>query len=126
VQLPPHFRIDVERLERFLDLVPKQVAAAFEFRHASWNDPRVMDVLASRSAAWVTVDEDGAEPPTPLPRTADWTYLRLRGPAYGAESLARWRDAVSGFERAFIYFKHEDEALGPKLAERMQALAAGS
>jgi hypothetical protein len=49
--------------------------------------------------------------------------LRLRGPAYGTESLVRWRDSLGSFERAFVFFKHEDEALGPKLAGRMQALA---
>ena len=122
VQLPPHFRIDVERLERFLELVPERVPAAFEFRHASWQDPAVFDVLTSRGAAWVTVDDEDAEPGT-LPRTASFTYLRLRAPGYVPASLERWLDACAGFERAFVFFKHEDEGIGPKLAEQMQESA---
>ncbi|HEX6996371.1 MAG TPA: DUF72 domain-containing protein [Gammaproteobacteria bacterium] len=123
VQLPPHFRIDVERLARFLELVPERVPAAFEFRHDSWRDPAVHDVLASRGAAWVTVDDEDAEPGS-LPRTASFTYLRLRAPGYAPPSLERWLDACSGFERAFVFFKHEDEAAGPKLAEQMQRMQA--
>ena len=118
VQLPPQFRVDVERLERFLDLVPEDVPAAFEFRHASWREPTVIDVLSSRGAAWVTVDDEDAEPGE-LPRTASFTYLRLRAPGYTPASLERWREACAGFERAFVFFKHEDEATGPKLAEQM-------
>src|SRR5690606_6332019 len=41
VQLPPQFRVDVDRLRRFLDLVPSDVPAAFEFRHPSWRDDAV-------------------------------------------------------------------------------------
>lgn len=123
VQLPPQFRIDVERLERFLELVPERAPAAFEFRHASWRDPAVFDVLASRGAAWVTVDDEDEEPPE-LPRTGSFTYLRLRAPGYTPASLARWLDACAGFERAFVFFKHEDEAAGPKLAEQMRRIGA--
>src|SRR5690606_25390499 len=118
VQLPPQFRVDVERLERFLELVPEGVPAAFEFRHASWRDQAVFDVLAARRAAWVAVGDEGAEPGE-LPHTASFTYLRLRAPGYTPESLERWRNACTPFERAFVFFKHEDEAAGPKLAERM-------
>lgn len=119
VQLPPQFRIDVERLERFLELVPEGVATAFEFRHDSWQDARVLAALESRGAAWVTTDDEDRDPGN-LPRTASWTYLRLRAPTYGPESLERWRNACETFERAFVFFKHEDEARGPKLAEQMQ------
>ncbi len=122
VQLPPQFRIDVERLERFLELMPRRVPAAFEFRHASWRDPAVMEALAARAAAWVVVDEEDAPPEQPLPHTANWTYLRLRAPGYAEASLERWRDACADFDRAFVFFKHEDEGIGPRLAEQMQHL----
>lgn len=115
VQLPPHARADVARLERFLDLVPDQVPVAFEFRHASWADPSVYDTLAARGAAWVTADNDGGAPPE-LPATTSWTYLRLRAPAYPLQLLRAWKARCEPFERAFVYFKHEDEGSGPALA----------
>jgi len=123
VQLPPQFRIDVDRLQAFLDLVPDGVPAAFEFRHASWRDDAVLAALAGRGAAWVETDEHGAPAPDVLPRSARCTYLRLRAPGYAPEALDSWRRACAAFDRAYIYFKHEDEALGPALAERMQAAA---
>lgn len=122
VQLPPHLRADVGRLERFLALVPADIPVAFEFRHASWRDDAVFATLHKHSAAWVSVDTAGAVPSAPLPETAPWTYLRLRAPAYETATLRAWCDACTSFEQAFVFFKHESAAEAPALAERMQRL----
>lgn len=124
VQLPPHARANVDNLDAFLKLVPDPVPVAFEFRHASWRDDDVLGVLGKHSAAWVTADNDGGEP-TDLPETAKWTYLRLRAPVYTDESLRGWRRQCERFDRVFIYFKHEDDGAGPKLAEQMMSLHRG-
>ena len=121
IQLPPHFRIDVERLKRFLGLVPADIPAAFEFRHASWQDEAVLGTLKEHGAAWVHVDDAGASP-SDVPRPATWIYLRLRAPAYSVEALRAWRQLCLGFDRAYVFFKHEDEGIGPALAERMLTL----
>jgi uncharacterized protein YecE (DUF72 family) len=123
VQLPPHFRIDVDRLRSFLQLVPDSIPAAFEFRHVSWRDESVFAALREHNAAWVTSDKDG-EIPSELPATASWTYLRLRAPEYTLADLGNWRDRCRPFDRAFVYFKHEDEAAGPRFARQMQDLPA--
>src|SRR5438132_13259718 len=47
-QLPPNFRKDVPRLREFLALLPSRRRAAFEFRHPSWFDDEVFDVLRDR------------------------------------------------------------------------------
>ena len=118
VQLPPHARIGVEKLRAFLALVPPTIPVAFEFRHPSWNEAAVHTALAEHGAAWVTADNDGGEPPA-LPRTATWTYLRLRASEYPPATLAAWRARCAQFTHAFVYFKHEDAAAGPALARRM-------
>src|SRR3954447_20193838 len=41
-QLPPNFGVNLERLEEFLDMLPRQHRYAFEFRNESWNDARVL------------------------------------------------------------------------------------
>jgi uncharacterized protein YecE (DUF72 family) len=120
-QLPPHARVGVEKLSAFLELVPADVPAAFEFRHPSWRDEAVFAALARRDAAWVTADTDG-EVPRELPKTAAHIYLRLRAPAYTDEALQGWKARCAVFERAFVFFKHEDEAAGPAFAKRMLAL----
>jgi uncharacterized protein YecE (DUF72 family) len=121
VQLPPHARVGVDRLERFLDSVPEGAPLAFEFRHASWRDEAVLDALRRHGAAWVTTDDEGAEPPE-LPATSSWTYLRLRAPVYSEAVLRAWKRRLADFDRAFVYFKHEDAAVGPALAQRMLEL----
>jgi uncharacterized protein YecE (DUF72 family) len=121
VQLPPHARIGVDKLRAFLALVPGGIPVAFEFRHASWLDPAVYAALGEHGAAWVTADNDGTVPPE-LPGTGSWTYLRLRAPEYTPDTLRAWRERCASFERAFVYFKHEDDGVGPALAQRMMSL----
>jgi uncharacterized protein YecE (DUF72 family) len=120
-QLPPHARAGVEKLGAFLDLVPDDLPVAFEFRHASWRDEAVFAALSRRGAAWVTADNDGVEPPE-LPRTSALTYLRLRAVSYTDDALRTWKARCADFERAFVFFKHEDGGAGPAYAGRMLAL----
>ncbi|MGH8193883.1 MAG: DUF72 domain-containing protein [Woeseiaceae bacterium] len=120
-QLPPHARVGVEKLGTFLGLVPDNVPVAFEFRHPSWRDEAVYAALAQRGAAWVTADNDGGEPPE-LPKTGALTYLRLRAESYSDEALKSWKARCADFERAFVFFKHEDGGAGPAYAARMLAL----
>jgi uncharacterized protein YecE (DUF72 family) len=121
VQLPPHFRADVERLEAFLELVPAEIPVAFEFRHESWDDDAVRTALAAHDAAYVVADNDGTLPAA-LPAAAGWAYLRLRAAEYSPARLRAWRKLLTPFERAYVFFKHEDEGAGPKLARKMQQL----
>ena len=121
VQLPPHARADAGKLGAFLELVPDEVPVAFEFRHASWADEKVYAALRKHGAAWVTADNDGGAPPE-LPATTSWAYLRLRAPEYAPETLREWKTRCADFDRAFVYFKHEDGAAGPAFAEQMMKL----
>lgn len=120
-QLPPHARVGVDKLDTFLGLVPEDVPVAFEFRHPSWNDENVHAVLARHGAAWVTTDDDGGEPPE-LPKTAKHTYLRLRAASYTDEVLKAWKKSCTDFDKAFVFFKHEEGGTGPRYAARMLAL----
>ncbi len=126
-QMPPNLKKDVERLEAFLAMLPDGVPGAFEFRHESWNDESVYDALRAREMAWVCADTEEGEHDEPVVVTAPWGYLRLRRPDYTDGDLARWAEqvAAAGWKHAFVFFKHEDEGAGPKLAARFQALAAG-
>jgi uncharacterized protein YecE (DUF72 family) len=123
-QLPPFLRKDDGLLVSFLDLLPPTVPAAFEFRHASWLDDATLDRLAARGVALCVAEtEDGLD--APRLGTAGWGYLRLRRTDYAEEDLAAWAERIAdqGWSNAYVFFKHEDEAEGPRFAERFLELA---
>ena len=123
-QLPPFLKQDVARLAAFLDLLPADVRAAFEFRHESWFDDEVYAALRARGAALcIAEDEDLA---TPLVPTADWGYLRLRRQDYDGAAVRVWAERLRAqpWQDAWVFFKHEDEGVGPRLAAELLAEVA--
>lgn len=111
-QFPPHFHRDknLERLGPFLDLFPKDVRVACEFRHDSWFVPETYDALRKRNVALVwQLDADGHTPPEV---TADFLYGRLIGP-----------------ERPFTKFDKVQRDLRPQmeaLRDRLEKHARGA
>jgi uncharacterized protein YecE (DUF72 family) len=149
-QLPPTLRKDVPRLREFLAALPEGQRAAFEFRHPSWFDEEVRELLTAAKAALCTAEMDDA-PAAPAPRptgsalpndpsalpqpaetplfpTADWGYLRLRRMEYGDGELSAWlaRIRSQSWHEAFVFFKHEHEARGPAFAVRFLELAGST
>ena len=125
-QLPPNFKRDDERLRGFLDELPNPGRSAFEFRHASWFEDGVYDILRARNCALCIAETDEGDDPPPV-ATADWTYLRLRKAAYSENELGAWAGRVidSDWGHAYVFFKHEDAGVGPALAGRFMELVTG-
>jgi uncharacterized protein YecE (DUF72 family) len=123
-QLPPSLKKDLGRLREFLELLPRGGRAAFEFRHATWFSDDVLQALSDTGAALCVADDEDRS--TPLAATAPFGYLRLRRPDYDEAALARWANSVRAqpWGEAFVFFKHEEEALGPAYALRFGELAA--
>jgi uncharacterized protein YecE (DUF72 family) len=123
-QLPPNMKKDFERLKNFLDLLPADVRTAFEFRHETWFDEEVFGLLREHDCALVVSDTD-EKPLTEITGTAKWGYLRLRRTAYDENDLVEWLKRVreQKWKDAFVFFKHEDEGTGPKLAAQFLELA---
>jgi uncharacterized protein YecE (DUF72 family) len=123
-QLPPNMKKDIERLEAFVKTLPPQPRSAFEFRHPTWFDDDVLDLLRSRNHALCISDTDEL-PVTHIDKTADWGYLRLRRVNYSEQNLRDWLDQIAKqqWNETFVFFKHEDEGTGPKLAAQFLQLA---
>jgi uncharacterized protein YecE (DUF72 family) len=123
-QLPPNFKKDIERLDKFLKLVGSKVRVAMEFRHESWFDDEVYALLKSRSASLCSSDAEDL-PPMTLVKTADWGYLRFRRENYTDATLRKWIEKIRamGWKDAYVFFKHEDAGTGPKFAKRFMKLA---
>ncbi|MCC7104417.1 MAG: DUF72 domain-containing protein [Chloroflexi bacterium] len=107
-QFPPDFhRADVEQanLERFLDELPAGSAYAVEFRHRSWLEPKVYELLRERGIAWAVIDLHYM--PRVLEQTADFTYLRWLGD----------RRAIERYDRIQIDRDAEDREWAETLKE---------
>jgi uncharacterized protein YecE (DUF72 family) len=116
-QLPPSLRSDAQRLNEFVSNLPEAAVAAFEFRHPSWLNDEVLACLRARNCALCIADTDEAETPDVI-STATWGYVRLRRSNYSAGDLRAWQERIlsQGWNEAYVFFKHEDEGVGPRLA----------
>ena len=119
-QLPPNFKKDAGVLEAFLELLPEGTRAAFEFRHTSWFDRDIFDALRRRNIALCVADSEKIH--TPIEVTADYGYFRLRDEGYQEADIVRWADTIrglTGVSDVFVYFKHEEQGLGPEFARKL-------
>ena len=126
-QLPPWLKKDIERLEGFLKLLPEGTRAAVEFRSSSWLDDETYDLLRVRNVALVVSDTSkDDDDPAPV-ATADYGYLRLRREAYDDAALRAWAARITdqAWSEAYVFFKHEDEAAGPRLAASFNEILKG-
>jgi len=123
-QLPPYLKKDLPRLTDFLALLPSGQQIAFEFRSSSWQDDEVYETLRSRGAILCVTDTDEGD--TPFVATAGCGYVRLRRTHYDDADLRAWADqiAAKALPRTYVYFMHEDEALGTRFATRLNELWA--
>ncbi|HEV2805642.1 MAG TPA: DUF72 domain-containing protein [Chthoniobacterales bacterium] len=123
-QLPPNFKKDTGVLAAFLEEVPAGLRAAFEFRHASWFDEEVFAVLNARNIALCI--NDSADLSAPVVATADYGYLRLRREDYTDGDMERWAATIRENEKVwpdvFVYLKHEESGMGPRLAKQLMEL----
>ena len=124
-QLPPNFKKDTARLGNLLAQIKPGLRCACEFRHDSWFADDVYELLRTYNAALCVADTD--ENTTPLVATADFGYVRLRDEGYDTGQVGEWtrkiRELGAGWTDAFIFFKHEGSAEGPRLAQQFLELS---
>jgi uncharacterized protein YecE (DUF72 family) len=119
-QLPPNFKLDLQRLRAFLLLLPKGRRYALEFRNETWFEEPVYAALKKAGVALTLNDADveGA----PLVATAKFGVLKLRRTRYTDAELKAWVRKIEKqpWKAVFVFFKHEEKATGPALAERFR------
>ena len=117
-QLPPQWKVNPERLDSFLSVLPRRHRYAFEFRNQTWHSGEIYAILRAHNAAFCIYDLAGFE--TPLEITADFTYIRLHGPlgkyqgSYPAEALQAWAKRIQAWRSKLkhidVYFDNDQEA----------------
>jgi uncharacterized protein YecE (DUF72 family) len=127
-QLGPNFRKDCERLDDFLHQVPKKYRHAVEFRHPSWYEDDVYQLLKKHRAAFVSVSS--GRMPMNLTVTADFIYIRFHGLEGGAAhnyttaELAPWADHICAHpdKTVFAYFNNDVNVRAPENAHELMRM----
>jgi uncharacterized protein YecE (DUF72 family) len=129
-QLPPSFKINMERLEEFIGYLDPRHRYTFEFRHPTWYVDEVYDLLKKHHIALCITDLGGNL--SPLVLTTDIAYLRLHGPhskyegSYGTKRLTTWKERILEFTEhglsTFCYFDNDEKAFAVKDAQQLKQL----
>jgi len=129
-QLPPSWKINLDRLAYFLNLLPKGYRYVFEFRNATWYNKAIYELLATKNVAFCIYELDGHL--SPLTVTADFVYIRLHGPgakyqgSYQDKDLETWvtfmRQQTDAGKDVFVYFDNDQAGYAAFNAKRMLEL----
>ena len=104
--------------------MPEGTLAALEFRHESWFDEELYQLLSDRGVALCLAETDKTSPPEI--GIGPFGYFRLRKTEYDDAALRGWQGFLDkqNWGQAYVFFKHEDEARGPEFASKLVALLA--
>ena len=129
-QFPPTWDRDLERLGRFLEDVPDNLACAFEFRHKSWFKAETYGLLRAHNAALCIADSPTY--PKALELTAPFTFVRMHGGSmlcdseYSEDELEVWakriRRIAEGDIDVFVYFNNDAHGHAVANARRIKLL----
>lgn len=126
-QLPPTFRTDLARLASFLEVLPRDLRAAFEFRHDSWETEEARNLLDGAGHALVLADRPGARVPDAV--TGGWSYVRFHqgspsGPDYSRSKLRRWAEKIAALpaREVFVYFNNDPDGAAVRDADTLTRL----
>ena len=134
IQLPPGFKYgeDAERLESYLETLPRNYEWAVEFRHRSWMRAETWEMLSNHGVAYTIVDEPLLPPEAHV--TADLAYIRMHGRGlrpwynydYKLEELEEWvpkvKETMERAEKVYAYFNNHFKANAVKNAVEMLQL----
>lgn len=134
-QLPPKWRVNLDRLRELLEILPRRYRYAFEFRETSWMTAEVDKLLSHFNAAFCIYELAGYH--SPLKVTADFAYVRLHGPAAG-KYQGSYTDAVLGnwarqieawaqhLKAIYIYFDNDQAGYAAENALTLKRMITGT
>jgi len=124
ILLPANFKRNDDLLANFLDILPKDLKWAFEFRNDSWNTPEIEQLLKQHKAAWVSTDTDEEDPQ--VHDIADYSYIRLRRLEYDDQRLQHWATQIEQTLKegkdCYVYCRHKDTVAPWKWADRIKQI----
>ena len=127
-QLPPNLQANAALLEEFVRQLPQAYQFAFEFRHATWFNDQVYDILRAKNVALCWAQSEKIE--TPRTPTSSFLYYRFREPEYSTPDLHKVADDLRGQREqreVYAFFKHEEQpesALNAVTVARLNGIEA--
>ncbi len=106
-QLPRSMKSDYQALEEFLKMLPEDTSHVFEFRHNSWFDDGILELLHRYNAGFCIYDMPGFR--TPVVATSNFAYMRFHGSqrlysgCYSDEELEDWAQKIIGLRAGLVY-----------------------
>jgi uncharacterized protein YecE (DUF72 family) len=119
-QLPENFHRDDARLQGWLEVLPPGLHT-IEFRHPSWFDPAVLELLRAHGVA-LAIGDHPRRPFQSYESTASWRFVRFhygsrgRNGNYSAGELDTWARRIAQWRRAddvFAYFNNDWRGFAP-------------
>src|SRR5262249_12591938 len=111
-------------------MLPRRRRYAFEFRHASWYEAPIFDLLRDNDIALCISDHHDA--PSPWEATAGHVYWRGHGPDgtykdnYSDAQMRRLAGAIKTWRRGrrtvYVYFDNDQKSAAPSDARRLMKL----
>ena len=130
-QLPPRWKVNIERLAEFLESLPKEHRYVVEFRDESWLVTPVFELLRKHKVAFCI--HDFAEMKVPDEVTADIAYIRFHGPtsakywgSYSTRQLKAWAEKIESWRprvrAVYAYFNNDPGGEAVKNALELKRL----
>jgi uncharacterized protein YecE (DUF72 family) len=115
---------DDARLESFLSILPQGMKHVLEFRHESWLDDGVFEILGRYKVGLCVFDMPYFS--CPLVATADFAYIRFHGSTglysscYSDDELTEWARKLASLpskvKAVYVYFNNDAEAFAVRNA----------
>jgi uncharacterized protein YecE (DUF72 family) len=127
-QLPQNMKYDAQALEEFVKILPRDVLHVFEFRHNSWFDDRIFNLLHRYHVGFCIYDMPGFS--TPVVTTSHFCYIRFHGSpwlyssCYSDEELESWAQKIKelGASTVYAYFNNDAEGFATGNALKLKNL----
>ena len=129
-QLPPGWKVDVERFAHFLGALPRVTRHVVEFREPSWYAPEIRALMERHRVALCLHDMQGSA--TERARVGPFVYVRFHGATskygggYSADRLRRWAGWLNA-QRAdgcdvYAYFNNDVGGHAPRDAVTLRRM----
>ncbi|MBK6266459.1 DUF72 domain-containing protein [Marivirga sp. S37H4] len=132
-QLPGYIHKDMEKLGKFCQALSTDYNNVIEFRHNSWFDEEVYEVLKKYNVSFCMLSAPD-DLRNDRVNTTNKAYLRFHGTEqwysglYSEEELKNWAKSLQemkDLQSSYIYFNNDQKARAPENARMMQELMKG-